>query len=1069
MEIALSKNKNKIKRCKPNLTHFLNFKFLKSYKNYFVKNLANKIKFFNYLSLFALFLFCPCVFSQIIADGTTGQQATLKGPDYLISSDLGKISGKNLFHSFSQFDINTNESATFTGPSNISNIISRVTGNQSSFIDGLLRSEINGADFYFINPNGIMFGPNASLDIGGSFYVSTADYIKMQDKTLFHAKNPESSFFTSAPPEAFGFLGTNIGEVSLKGNHIAVNDGKEINIFSGNLKMEDASLYAPSGKINLISVGSEGEIIKDNKANVWKADGFSKLGDIDLKKNEDYSDIQKKKGILDIDVSSSKQNNKLAGKIFIAGNDIKLSNFFIYMSLADEINNNLEKSGYINIISNNLSLLEGSGIYSDNYSAVDAGNIDIQTTETLTLNGEKNNYPSVISSLAYSFGNSANVNINAGKILISNGARIETVSYDYGESGNININSADSILIYDKSSSGQKSGIFSTVFASGTAGDINISTKDLYLKPGIIQSLTLGSESFGNAGNIQLNVNNIKLENGSQIFNSTYGKGDAGEIKINAKQGIIASGIDQKGYSSGILATTYSEGNGGKIDINTLQIFLLDGARISVTASDLGASGNINIISDKIFISGIASNKKHSAISATTVSDGNGGSIDIQSKDIEIIQGFIHSQTEGGNGNGGDINIVSDSLNIIKGGEIAVSTTGQGKAGNITIDVKNDIIIKERGDNGEYGGIFANTLTLGDAGSLDIKSKKLEIDDGIIQAVSAKGSFGDAGNIIIATENLMLKNGSLIGCSTSGEGNAGFIKIYVKDIFNLSGINKDGYHSSVMSDTYSSGNGGNLLINSENIIMNNAFIQVASHGKYGKYAGNAGTIYIIAQNVDIFNDSQISAATKSSGNSGTIDIKSTKLEISTGGLISVFSLNQGKAGNIFLNIKDGLLIKNGEVSATANYSSGGDIYIETDKLQLTDNADISSTVFGGEGGGGNVSVNSDSIVVLDGSSFTARADKGKGGNISVDSLVFLREGELKDVLNASSNVIGNDGTVRVNSPEMDISGAIAILPEFFLDVSGLMANPCSAKSKKDMSSLVVEKCGNLLFTPFNLF
>src|SRR6056297_1872984 len=95
--------------------------------------------------------------AQVVTDGIMGPAASLSGPDYAVSSDLGTQIGANLFHSFETFDINTAESATFSGPDSIQNIISRVTGGNASFIDGVLRSGINGVDFFFLNPAGVMF------------------------------------------------------------------------------------------------------------------------------------------------------------------------------------------------------------------------------------------------------------------------------------------------------------------------------------------------------------------------------------------------------------------------------------------------------------------------------------------------------------------------------------------------------------------------------------------------------------------------------------------------------------------------------------------------------------------------------------------------------------------------------------------------------------------------------------------------------------------------------------------------------------------------------------------------
>ena len=85
------------------------------------------------------------IYAEVITDGSLGQAAALTGPDFQITADLGQQRGGNLFHSFSQFNIASNESATFSGPAEIANIISRITGGDMSTIDGLLRSEIGGA------------------------------------------------------------------------------------------------------------------------------------------------------------------------------------------------------------------------------------------------------------------------------------------------------------------------------------------------------------------------------------------------------------------------------------------------------------------------------------------------------------------------------------------------------------------------------------------------------------------------------------------------------------------------------------------------------------------------------------------------------------------------------------------------------------------------------------------------------------------------------------------------------------------------------------------------------------
>jgi filamentous hemagglutinin family protein len=113
--------------------------------------------------------------AEVTLDGTMGPSGALAGPDVVIPDTVGQTQGTNLFHSFGVFNVNTGESATFTGPAVIDNVLSQVTGGSQSFIDGLLRSTIESANLWFINPSGVLFGPNASLDVHGSFHVSTAD------------------------------------------------------------------------------------------------------------------------------------------------------------------------------------------------------------------------------------------------------------------------------------------------------------------------------------------------------------------------------------------------------------------------------------------------------------------------------------------------------------------------------------------------------------------------------------------------------------------------------------------------------------------------------------------------------------------------------------------------------------------------------------------------------------------------------------------------------------------------------------------------------------------------------
>ena len=182
-------------------------------------------------------------------------------PDFVVPDTVGRTVGPNLFHSFGLFNINTGESATFTGPAAIDNVISRVTGGSRSFIDGPLRSEIESANLWFINPSGVLLGPNASLDIQGSFHVSTANYLKLREGGRFDAIYPEHSVLTTAPPEAFGFLGDQPASIAFQGSQLTVPQDKTLSVIGGDIGITDeAQLQAPGGRVNVASVASAGEV-----------------------------------------------------------------------------------------------------------------------------------------------------------------------------------------------------------------------------------------------------------------------------------------------------------------------------------------------------------------------------------------------------------------------------------------------------------------------------------------------------------------------------------------------------------------------------------------------------------------------------------------------------------------------------------------------------------------------------------------------------------------------------------------------------------------------------------------
>lgn len=147
---------------------------------------------------------------HISIDGRLSAAQTLIGPNYGIGAGLGRQVGSNLFHSFGTFGLAQGETATFSGPTSVRNVVGRVSGGAPSAIDGTIRSTIPGANLYIVNPAGIVMQPNARIDVSGSFHASSADYIKLSDGSRFQATNPNSSILTAAAPQSFGFLTSHV-------------------------------------------------------------------------------------------------------------------------------------------------------------------------------------------------------------------------------------------------------------------------------------------------------------------------------------------------------------------------------------------------------------------------------------------------------------------------------------------------------------------------------------------------------------------------------------------------------------------------------------------------------------------------------------------------------------------------------------------------------------------------------------------------------------------------------------------------------------------------------------------
>ncbi len=602
------------------------------------------MKTFTFLTLFIVHYSLQ---AEVITDGTLGQATSLSGPDYRISETLGQQRGSHLFHSFQSFNVNMGESATFTGSQTVTNILTRVTGGTRSWIDGTLRSEIPNANLYLLNPSGILFGKNAQLDITGSFHASTADYLRLGQDGRFDARQPNNSLLTIAPIEAFGFL-EQPAPISLQNSFLSVPNGKALSLIGGDLQMTDSTLYAPSGQLNLAAVASKGEVLPTSSDLVMNS--VEKQGTITLS----LSSIERLQHIEIENVPPPLTNPVPLGNLDVSGMG----------------------GGHIFIRAGQF-VLDKSWVFADNYGDKQGVGVDIRVD---------------------------------GNMRLTNGARITAENLGNSQGGHVSLKTKNLLISGRNTEVPHPIGSLSTIatnnfLGTGNGGDIKISTSVLEMNPGLIHSTAEGS---GNAGNIHLEVDSLKLNNNAFINSSTITTGQAGDITINATDDI--SVLNMSSISAG--TAPHSHGNAGNIALKTPLLRLENGGVILGYSQGSGNAGSIQVTTDT------ASFSHRSGITTESIQAG-GGNINLEVRDSLYLadNSRITAQAQGiePQHSGGNITIRSPQLSLDNSLLLANAKRGHGGLIDIRADqiqVLGDSQIDVSSELGLNGSVFLNDSEL---------------------------------------------------------------------------------------------------------------------------------------------------------------------------------------------------------------------------------------------------------------------------------------------------------------------------------------------------------------------
>ena len=675
--------------------------------------------------------YTPRALAQIAPDTTLGaerSQVTANAGAYQING--GATRGANLFHSFSQFSVPTGGSAFFNNTVNIQNIISRVTGGSISLLDGLIRA--NGtANLFLINSSGIVFGPNATLNIGGSFVASTANSLKFADGT-FSATAPTTTPLLSVKVPLGLQFGQNPGSIEVQGTGydlsvpvtlfspiirgssligLRVPQGKTLALVGGDVNIEGGTLTAEQGRIDLGSVGGDGQV---------------SLSPIPQGFTLSYQDLQR----------------------------------FQNIRLSQQASSDASGGGSIHVQGNRVSLTDGSIVLIQNQGMQRGGSISVNAAESFEMSGV-NPVPTFFGGLgseALGGENGADIAVSTQQLVIQDGTGIATSSRSSGKGGNVTVNATDSVQLigFSPINPTYPTSISAVAFGSGDAGNIEVTTRRLTgLNGGEIASTTFGTgkggdvtvnaldsieligqtslslpsnlnaatSNAGNGGNVTVNTSSLALRDGGNISSSTVGTGNAGSVTINARENVEVSdrGLrtpNPSGVSSSapILTETLQaayrtppvpSGDSGNVTINTDELRVTDGPLVDVRNAGSGNAGTLTVNARSIFLD------NQGSITAATAS-GVGGNISLQVQNLQLRDNSAITATAGGTGNGGSITIDTDTLVALENSDITANAV-RGRGGNIEINTQGifrfpDSDITASSQLGINGVVQINTL-----------------------------------------------------------------------------------------------------------------------------------------------------------------------------------------------------------------------------------------------------------------------------------------------------------------------------------------------------------------------
>lgn len=781
--------------------------------------------------------------AQIATDGSLGGRQSFAGSNVVIGAGAGTTRGGNVFHSFSDFNVRRGQSVTFTGPSSTKNVLARVTGTNSTLINGPLLNRAGRSRLYVINPLGITVGEGARLDSPGGLVLTTAADVRFADGSLFNAApGAGGEVLTSADPRSFGFLG---GPVDFDNVDLRLPADSSLAVVASGISMSDSVVRVRRGSVSLTAVGDASRFAITPQGSVRSTVNFRDIA------GQDASPT----GRLAVSDSTFDLSGDPGGvAYFTAGAMLGLTDSQITSQITGT-----RSGGAIEFITPGTLDLSNTTVTASTTGRARSGGILVRGGSTLLSSGSKFVAQSGIEGVPPNptspAGPAGDLDFEGDVLRMTGGSTLTASSYGGGPVGQIRVRMAESISL--DGTQERPTGVYAINAAGGGDGRerglVRLSSPSVTLGDAaqistaartdggsaaieiLGNALTLGgprtyvaSDNFGNGagGPINVAVGTLAMRDRALISSRAQAGGPAGRITINAKSALTLSDGAQ------ILADTAGAGDGGRIVATAADVTLSDRARISAVTTGAGEGGTIELTSTAGPLA-----ITRSLVSTDTAGTGKGGEILLRAPQINLTGNGVSAATglagvysrslegRGDSGVGGAIEVRTGFLRLIDGAVINASTSSNSPGGTISLQVAEKVLVD--GGPGRSGGIFADTRgpARGAKGG-DIVSKRNVRPDLVLRnggriTVSSSGG-GDAGNINLRLRSFGVEDAS-IASRAGADGGAGRITVNAARSITMTG-------SAQVTASSNTGPGGDVELNARTFDATASAVDVGTRG-----------------------------------------------------------------------------------------------------------------------------------------------------------------------------------------------------------------------------------------------